>query len=365
MPPVRDGQFLSVHYNCAIAPAPLMDALPNYAAVMGASSCLGAMTDQGLTSGLAAFLLEDPEGDFGTGLAALSDDPMAAAAKALQIAQARADRLGEIPDLIWVASTPGQEEAVLKGLISVVGPDVPIIGGSAADNDVSGGWSVFDRDQSQSQAVVVGVLYSSGQISFAYHNGYAPTRKSAVVTKSEGRVIWELDNRPATQVYSELTGAAVPCADVTTPTAILSQSTLWPLGREINSVGGVPYYLLAHPATARPDGAIEMFATVAEGEVLTQMTGSRETLTARAGRVAALAQSSGPIAATDIKGALMIYCGGCMLSVQDHLGDVIDGVREALPGVPFLGAFTFGEQGQILGAGNRHGNLMISCIVFG
>ena len=54
-----------------------------------------------------------------------------------------------------------------------------------------------------------------------------------------------------------------------------------------------------------------------------------------------------------------------MLAVRDRLEDVTDGIREALPGVPFLGIFTFGEQGVVLDGRNRHGNLMISAILFG
>jgi hypothetical protein len=34
-------------------------------------------------------------------------------------------------------------------------------------------------------------------------------------------------------------------------------------------------------------------------------------------------------------------------------------------GKPFLGAFTFGEQGCFVGGENRHGNLMIATLVFG
>jgi hypothetical protein len=34
-------------------------------------------------------------------------------------------------------------------------------------------------------------------------------------------------------------------------------------------------------------------------------------------------------------------------------------------GAPFLGAFTFGEQGAITDGANRHGNLMVSGLVFG
>ena len=95
------------------------------------------------------------------------------------------------------------------------------------------------------------------------------------------------------------------------------------------------------------------------------MTGTQNSLVERAGRVASLARAAGRMEDGPVAGALMVYCGGCMLSVQDRLHEVVEGVSTALGGAPFLGTFTFGEQGAILGAGNRHGNLMISCIVFG
>ena len=98
--------------------------------------------------------------------------------------------------------------------------------------------------------------------------------------------------------------------------------------------------------------------------MLTQMSGDRAALAARAGRVAELALKTGHLAPQDIAGSLMVYCGGCMLAVQDRLEDVYAGVREALGEAPFLTTFTFGEQGPVFGAGNRHGNLMISCVVF-
>ena len=102
-----------------------------------------------------------------------------------------------------------------------------------------------------------------------------------------------------------------------------------------------------------------------EGEKITLMSGTKQSLVDRAGRVAKLAADTGFIERKDIRGALMIYCGGCMLSVQDELENVVANMVEAVGDAPFLGAFTFGEQGPLVGSGNRHGNLMISCIVFG
>lgn len=109
---------------------------------------------------------------------------------------------------------------------------------------------------------------------------------------------------------------------------------------------------------------MDLFASVREGERLTLMRGTQDSLVDRAGRVAALARTGAGGEDQPVAGALMMYCGGCMLSVQSRISDVVSGVNAALEGAPFLGAFTFGEQGALVRAGNRHGNLMISCIVF-
>jgi hypothetical protein len=358
--------FISVHTNCALDLAPLRAHAEGLAgAFHGASSCLGAMTDAGITEGIAAFTLEDPEGQYATEIRAFDGDPRAMSAAAVQAALAKIDRVGETPDLVWLSATPGAEEAVLEGLQSVLGADVPIIGGSAADNAVAGGWFVFDGARTEQEGLAVTVMFPSTQISFAYHNGYSPEGARGVVTKASGRVLHEIDGRPAMTVYSEWTQGAVRYAEPEGGAqAILSDSTLWPLGREMSQVGGVPFYLLAHPATAHANGDIDLFANVETGETLTLMTGTIEGLAERAGRVAALARKLRSSDAPPVAGALMIYCGGCMLTVREELGRVVSGVNQALGGAPFLGAFTFGEQGALVGAGNRHGNLMISCIIF-
>ena len=357
--------FATVHSNCT---AVLSDAGPAKlpSSLHGATSCLGAMTHKGKTGGVAIFCISDPDGAYGTGMARFCGDPRNAAAEATNKALLDADRIGEQPELVWVSATPGSEEDIVEGIQDIIGAEIPIIGGSAADNSVSGDWLVFDGTSTESEGVIVSVLFPSRPISFAYQNGYSPTEKQGRVTKAKGRTVEEIDGKPAMDVYAEWTGGAVPTVPAGQGSdAILGASTLWPLGREINQVGQVPFYLLAHPATAHESGAMDLFATVEEGEELTLMNGTKQSLVERAGRVAALARETGRMSDAPISGALMIYCGGCMLSVQDEIPEVVSGVNDALGGAPFLGAFTFGEQGALLNAGNRHGNLMISCIVFG
>ncbi len=334
-------------------------------AIHGASSCLGAMTQHGdhtqEEGAIALFVLEDLEGDYGTHYQPLDDTPRAAAQTATRQALAHAGRAGEIPDVVWVTGTPGTEEDLLAGIADIVGPDVPIIGGSAADNDVSGNWYVLGPNGHGDAGVVVSVLFSSTEVSFAYQNGYAPTAHSGTVTRVEGRRLFEIDGRPALEAYAEWTDGAVCQPQLSAPHNILSASALYPLGRKGSDLHGISTFLLAHPAIANSDGSIDLFASLNQGETLTQMNGTVTALAERAGRVARQAL---PDSETPIAGALMIYCGGCMLSIRDKLDLVLDGTTTALNNAPFLTHFSFGEQGPIHQSGNRHGNLMISCLVF-
>lgn len=357
---------MSAMQDAATVRSELTDRFGSDLKIHGGTSCLGVMTGAGASlkdgDGLGLAVFEDAEGDFGVGLADLGDDPRAAAADAARAALKQAGRVGEAPDLIWLTAAPGAEECVLAGVEDVVGSECRIVGGSAADNSISGDWFVFDGADQVTNGVVVSMMFPSHGCASAYQSGYAPTEVSGAATRTEGRRVYEIDGAPARQVYAEWTGGAVSPATPDEPQNILADSTFSPLGRKGAHVADVPFYLLAHPATVHPDDSIEFFADIAEGEELRLMAGGVESLTSRAGRVAAQAaeQTDGEVA-----GALVIYCGGCMLAVQEHMDRVAAGIDQALGGAPFLGVFTFGEQGPVLNYENRHGNLMISCVTFG
>lgn len=331
----------------------------------GGSSCRGVMTDRGLAMrngrGLGALAIWDAGGAYGTGFADLAPDPRQAAAVAADAALRNAGRTGEAPEMVWLTTAPGAEEEVLAGLKDVFGADALIVGGSAADNDVSGRWQQLANGHTGRDAVVVSVLFPSAEVACSYQSGYAPTRTHGTVTRCEGRRVFEIDGAPAVATYARWTDGAVPDApegDV----SILAESTFFPLGRKTDTLAGVPFHLLAHPAVAHPDGAVSLFADVAPGETLWLMEGSPDSLVARAGRVAQASRTELPGGA--VSGALVVYCGGCMLGVEEQMDEVVKGVSDSLGRAPFLGVFTFGEQGAPLGGEARHGNLMISCSSF-
>ena len=333
-------------------------------ALHGGSSCLGVIGRDGIElggAGLGVLAIWDRAGSYGTASASLGPDAGAAARAAALAALERAGRPGEMPEMVWLTVAPGREEQVIEGLRPVVGHETLIVGGSSGDNDLSGRWRQFGPDQVHGDGVVVSVLFPSRAVASVCQSGYAPTAASGRVTRAESRRLFEIDGRQAAEVLHEWSGGAIPLAGEDAR-VILAEAAFWPLGLETRRLAGVPFHLLIHPAVVHPDGSVDLFADVAVGDRLWQMQGSANSLVARAGRVAGQARDmvDGPVA-----GALVVHCGACMLAIRDRMDEVRAGILEALGDMPWIAVFSFGEQGSPVADRPRHGNLMISCTVFG
>jgi len=336
-----------------------------------ATSCLGALhcgaEATEAESDLSLFCIDDEQGAYGIGSADLDDetttqgDPLKAGAYALEQALINAARPFESPALIWCALPPGNEERILEGFASVVGEQVPIFGGSAADNSVEGNWITSTKNSCSANTIAVCVMYPSTPLGLSYSSGYKPTETIFTVTQACGRNLIELNGQPASAIYNGATNNLIESQ--LRGGQILGLTSSAPLGKPVALDSGALNYLLCHPDQVCEDGSLNVFSEIHQGEQLTLMEGNIDSLTARAERVInnaimLLPQNKKPV------GVLMIYCAGCRLMVGDAIKPMIENLKHTFEGLPICGAFTFGEQGRFLDGKNRHGNLMISAVVF-
>jgi hypothetical protein len=333
--------------------------------VHGGTSCQAIMTGEGFHSAegfaLGLWAVLDRDGGYGVGSERMQGNPRGAATRAIEQALERADRIGEVPALIWLHGATGFEEEVLLGIEDYIGSQVPVTGGSTADNALTGSWRQICNDQVYEDAVVVTVMFPSCEITTQFQSGYEPSEHGGRVTRAEGRTLYEIDGRPAARVYNEWSGGAL--AEVL-PTGgnVVNQTTLGPLGREVGKIGEIPYFSLSHPGEATPEGALTLFTNLQEGDELRLMRGSLDSLASRAGRVVRAATSA-DLGGGRILGALMTYCAGCMQAIPDRMPEIARDIDAALEHKPFIGLFTLGEQGSVLAGEIRHANLMITIAV--
>lgn len=282
--------------------------------------------------------------------------------KAIEAIQEILNHFGE-PTILLLHATPGYEERIIEPIDSLLKSRVPIYGGSAADNDITGKWFAFKNNEFISEGFLL-VGFKAEKILGSFLSGYMPTEKKGIVTKSSGRIIYEIDNKPAAYVYNKWTNGSIN-EYLEQGGVILAPTTLNPLGRIIDEILGVKIFLLSHPhMVIKENQALSLFSEFKDGDEVYLMITHKNALIYRAKQ--AIDRAIGARSISNIKGAINIYCGGCVGAILNDIEQVIKQYNQSLRGADYIGAATFGEQGCFIGKDkkNKHGNLMADSIIF-
>lgn len=363
--------LMLIHSSCDYDNAVILKHLRSLAPgvpIQGGTSCLGALTEEGFHTkdnlGLGILGLFDPDGDYGVGIAEYGNDPIKATTSALIEALDMASRPGELPSAVIMTCSPGREEAAIHAIETYLGPSIPILGGTSADNDMSGQWEQFGNDVICREGISVSVLFSSGEVSYSFHSGYEPTEHQGTITQASDRILSEIDGRSAAEVYNEWTGGLI-VGTLIEGGSLVPTANFSPIGLPVGHVGGIPYFRLSYPVAVLPDKSLQLFAEVQTGQDIVLMKGTPESLIHRPGRVVESAIEAAAFGKNEVQGGLLLFCAGCMLAVQDRMDETVNVLKNALRNKPFLCSFSLGEQGCFIGGENRHGNLMVASLLFG
>jgi hypothetical protein len=359
--------FTTIDYDANIVINELNAKFNSQVKLHGLTSCAAVMTKDGYHQGtkgsLALMLIDSAHIQFGVSYNKSDSGKNSVEAGQNAIKQAIRDankKEGETPQFVILNASPGIEEKIIEGIQNVVGNGVPIVGGSCADNTIEGNWNLFCQDTYFSNGVVVTVGYSQLKIGYEFQNGYQPTNKNGLITKAEGRRVYEINHRPAGLVYNEWINGAIS-SQIENGGNILGVSTFYPLSRIYGRGELSDAYLLSHPSYVTQGGScLDLFTEVGTGEQIHLMTGTKLDLVRETGSVMQYIFRNN----TNIAGSIIIFCGGCMLGIGDKMPEVIDLINQYIEKGIFIGGFTFGEQGCLPDKTNRHGNLMIATLTF-
>lgn len=119
-----------------------------------------------------------------------------------QFAAANPDAFG----IIMIDGLSGREESIVGALRREL-PGVPIVGGSAGDSLKFEKTHLFHGAELHSDVAILTLVATADfRVSMFRLQHHLPTEKAFLVTRAEGRRLYELNGRPALEVYLEATG---------------------------------------------------------------------------------------------------------------------------------------------------------------
>jgi len=222
---------------------------------------------------------------------------------------------------------------LVRGLISIVPPEVSITGGLAGDNDAFQETLTFwDCPPSSHNIVVLGLYGNRLRVGYGSRGGWDPFGPERLITRSDGNILYEMDGRSALQLYKTYLGEhaqGLPATGLLFPLSIRNTDNTSPLVRTILGVneteesltfaGDLPQGSLARLMKANIDRLIDGAISAAE-----------------ASRSAHLHFSPAL--------AILISCVGRRLVLKQRSEEEVEGVSEVMATTTMLaGFYSYGE----------------------
>ena len=226
---------------------------------------------------------------------------------------------------------------LVKGLNDTLGGTVVVTGGLAGDGtNFKRTWVMKDRAPQSGFVTAIGFYgdhFRSGQGSKGGWDKFGPERR---ITKSTGNILYELDGRPALQLYKEYLGdraSGLPATGLLFPLAIRSSTT--------------DGKFLVRTILAVDEAAQSMtFAgDLPQGMLAQLMRANFDRLIQGASEAATLAlNGKGPAASSSPALSIAISCVGRRLVLGERTEEEIEATLDILPnGSSQVGFYSYGE----------------------
>ena len=262
------------------------------------------------------------------------------------------------PDFFFMSASPANEEEYLEGIQDVIG-NVPVFGGSAADNTVEGKWSILNDGEAFADGLTIAIFYTKGEMKNLYTGAYHETNNVGVITKvRDERTLVEIDHEPALKKYAEWTGKTV---ESLMGNNLLTETICAPLGVK-DPIGKVT--AVRHPMFGNDDLSMNIGANLALNTAVIQLSNTPEgILKANEETI----NNLNKLMVSDVNSYFLVHCGGRRLGLAlSQIEDrIYPEVKKVIPDKEFLMVFTFGEYGSKDHGANNIRELSLSYTAFG
>lgn len=218
---------------------------------------------------------------------------------------------------------------LLRGLSAELSGEVVIAGGLSGDGDrFESTWTLLNDQRNQKEVVACGFYGESLHVRSVSGTGWDIFGPSRRVTRAEGNVLYELDGRPALELYDRYLGdlsAALPAAGLLFPLEIRKE-------RVIRTIRGID----------REAGSVTFAGDIPPGREVRLMKANFDRLVQGAEDAARELRSL----ADRPTFTLAISCVGRKLVLRERSEEEVEATLEMLPsGSSQIGFFSYGQLG--------------------
>jgi len=232
----------------------------------------------------------------------------------------------------------GEEAALIAA--SMLGEKVALAGGAAGDNLRMIATEVACGAEARGDALVIGLIYSKSPLAIGVRHAHRPLSPPLRVTKAEGAIVYEVEGRPAFDVWREQTKEHAKSVGIDVYAMPAEDEGGYFLCYEAGLSTGSEYKMRA-PLSRNADGSINFACGIAEGAVIriTESDAPRQIDSAfQAARIA-----RDKLSGKKVAGAIVFDCICRNLILGAQFETATSGISKELGGVPIAGFETYGE----------------------
>lgn len=220
------------------------------------------------------------------------------------------------------------------GLKDGLPKDVSISGGLAGDGlSFKETFTIFDDKISSNQAVAFGVYGDSIKIGSGSRGGWKPFGPRRRVTKADHNILYEIDGKPALDLYKEYLGdkaSDLPSSGLLYPFAIMDD-------KNSEAVGLIRTILDINEETK----SLVLAGDMVVGQLVCLMHANTDELVTGAEEAARHASISD--AATSNDAVICVSCVGRKILMGDDTEEELDAVRSVFVNQKIAGFYSYGE----------------------
>jgi methyl-accepting chemotaxis protein len=316
--------------------------LTNKAPLVGCSTA-GEFTEEKVENGsVAVGLIHSDEMKFFTTLAVgVKEDERKVIKNAISKISSEVEGYPYKWGIVFVDGLAGKGEEIALSVANSLGLDVPLVGGAAGDDLKFEKTYVFCDDKVETNAASICAVFSKSPIFTAVNHGHVPLSEQLVVTKSKGSVLYEINNRPAWDVWKEKTKedakkVGINVDELSTPTQIGSFLIRYELGIPI-----LNKFKVRVPLSKNEDGSLNFACTIPQGLKFHIMKSEKEKQIESAKQCAEIAKNK--LGNLKVAGALIFDCVVRGIILGNNFCDAVEAIKKVLGDIPIIGWETYGE----------------------